>query len=148
MNHQFDIAFRIKAQIAGRTYKKQVRTRTILTPTIVRALSEVRKLRTVHILLRYFSSSVIIAFQLLLLSPFFLPLFPISRLGFAAQRLALPASGRAWTKLRRWETAEVQKLLENRAESHLSGARCVGRHWLRANCQSPISQRLASLFLS
>jgi len=44
-----------------------------------------------------------------------------------AQRFALPASGRAWIMLESGEKLEARKMLVNRADSHLSGARFVGR---------------------
>lgn len=45
----------------------------------------------------------------------------------AAERFALPACGRAWTRLEMWKKPKAGKMLENVADSHTSGARCVGR---------------------
>jgi len=49
-----------------------------------------------------------------------------------AQRLALPASGRAWTMLIIVGNVEARKMLENGDESHQSSARGVGRRLLCA----------------
>ena len=43
----------------------------------------------------------------------------------AAQRFALLAGGRAWTKLREQDSVRVWKMPENGAESHPSSARFV-----------------------
>jgi hypothetical protein len=47
----------------------------------------------------------------------------------AAQRLALPACGRAWILLWEQEKLEARKMLENAAESHTSGARFVSHRF-------------------
>jgi hypothetical protein len=44
----------------------------------------------------------------------------------AAERFALLAGGRAWTKLREQDSVRARKMLENGAESHPSSARFVG----------------------
>lgn len=44
-----------------------------------------------------------------------------------AQRFALLAGGRAWTKLREQDSVRAWKMLENAAESHPSSARFVRR---------------------
>ena len=44
----------------------------------------------------------------------------------AAQRLALLAGGRAWTKLQEQDSVQAWKMPENAAESHPSSARFVG----------------------
>jgi len=48
-----------------------------------------------------------------------------SSFDLAAERFALPASGRAWTLPGSRKKPEARKMLLNRADSHLSGARFV-----------------------